>query len=354
MRGSKHTPMTAIQPIRARDLLAPLVAVGLALILALLVAPTRSAGRVANLSVTSSLLPHAYVMRHRSESDMGYLVERRSSTLRRDRAGQAGRKRRVEKVPANVADVRATWLLRSRLLGTVIFVPVEAVPDWSLPYVHAWLRDEMPGAYLPEVRWVQLHIDRVYQGVYLKVALPVDLRKKEGGSGNLQSILETDGRRVSRLNTRFEDAPGGFMEELAAGPVPIPRLPLPVIAWLAAMYNLPVKTFIMTAERPRGLYIMPLPVALGPIFERARGRRPAHVEDERFKRWIEAAAVSSDSPFDSEQMAALQDGWSTWLTALVEGLILDRQARGLAPPDATEITAHLGALDGLGLMAEVP
>ena len=343
--------MTDPRPFRIRDFLAPLGAVALALLLGVLVAPTRSAGRVANLDVTHSRLPEAYLMHHRTEPHMGYLVDRRSSTMRRDRAGQAGRKRRIERVPSGLTDVRDTWLLRSRLLGTVLLVPVEALRDWSTPYVHAWLRQQFPRAALPEVFWVQLHVDRVYQGVYLKASLPVDKRKKEGGTGALRVVLETDGETTSRINTRFEDGPGVYMAGLATGVFSMPLLPHPSVIWLMGMYGLPTTTLIVAKEAPYDVSALPFPVALAPIFQRARGRSPAHVQDRRAMRWRQTLAPPQYVPFNAAQLAELQGGWPAWLAALVQGLVLDRKARDLPPLTAVEIAAHLGAMDGLGLKA---
>jgi hypothetical protein len=230
-------------------------------------------------------------------------------------------------------------------------VPVEALRDWSTPYVHAWLRQQFPRAALPEVFWVQLHVDRVYQGVYLKASLPVDKRKKEGGTGALRVVLETDGETTSRINTRFEDGPGVYMAGLATGVFSMPLLPHPSVIWLMGMYGLPTTTLIVAKEAPYDVSALPFPVALAPIFQRARGRSPAHVQDRRAMRWRQTLAPPQYVPFNAAQLAELQGGWPAWLAALVQGLVLDRKARDLPPLTAVEIAAHLGAMDGLGLKA---
>ncbi len=343
--------MADIMPFRARNLLAPLGALALASALALLVVPARSGGRVANLAVEAAPLPEAYIMRHRSEPGMGYLVDRRSSTMRRDRASQAGRKRRLERVPSGAQGVRDTWLLRSRLLGTVLFTPLEAVGDWSLPFLYAWLGEQLPDAALPEVGWVHLSVDRIYQGLYMRTALPVDARKKEGGTGRLRVFLEIDGKQAARINSRFEDGPGPYMALLAMGKFPMPVMPDRKLGWLAAMSNLPTTTIEVAAEPPHGLRLIPMPVALAPLFERARGRPPARVEDVRIERWRQAVTPEVPQPFDEAHLAAMQAVWPAWVAAFTHGLVLHHSARDLPMPTADAVAARLAAVDGLGLKA---
>lgn len=59
------------------------------------------------------------------------------------------------------------WYIRCRDGGARLFVPVEAIPDWTMPVVHRASGPLRPD--LPRFRWVHFHADRIYRGLHLRI-----------------------------------------------------------------------------------------------------------------------------------------------------------------------------------------
>jgi len=134
----------------------------------------------------------------RSQTDRCRVVDRRDATMRRYDSRRPGRNRDCLRLPGRNGDAQAhTWLVRSKRKGegTAFFVPVQDVRDWTYPFLYGFVRDSRGEIDLPKVEWTQLFVDRLYQGLYLRVALPFDLRRKDGGSGTLRELLTIRERR---------------------------------------------------------------------------------------------------------------------------------------------------------------
>ena len=150
--------------------------------------------------------PDTYIMRSKSEPSRCYIVSRWQSTMRRTDAEPPGREWSLARVgPATSDDGPTTWMVSSKRKGngTVFLVPVEDVRDWTYPFLYRFVRTHGPQLDLPEVGWTQVYIDRIYQGLYLRAALPFDPRKKDGGSGILRELLTVEGGRLIKVDTRF-------------------------------------------------------------------------------------------------------------------------------------------------------
>ncbi len=307
--------MAAI-PLKARwPAVLALAATGLALALCY---PATRSQRLTNLDLSASGFPDTYVMHSKSERDRVFVVNRRDSTLRRGDAREPGRKWRIDRFrgPGATAD---TLLVRSKRLGkgSVFYVPVAEVADWSYPFLYTFVRQLHPELELPEVGWTQLYVDRVYRGLYLRVALPFDRRKKDAGSGVLRELLTVRDGRLRWVDTRFDDAPGVYNEAVAAGAFPELAPPPAALAWLARRAPTEGTTFLLSNRPPWRLELLPLPVSLPTLFEALHGRPPAAFEDDRYAIWVEADWRSpAPAPFTAEQRAELAGGFALYAADL--------------------------------------
>ncbi len=229
----------------------PAAAALLAAIVAVWVIPDTPQRRMSNLDFSAAGLPQTYLMLSRDEPGQCVVLDRRASTLRRDDAREPGRSWDCDRIAAQ-GDAPAyedAWLVRSTRFGkgTVLFVPVYAVDDWTYPYFHALvdaaLQEKTRDVTLPEIEWTQLFVNRLYEGLYLRVRLPFDLRSKDGGSGIRRSILTIDPQSVRVVDTRFEEnaadwtnrlSEEGAIEGASKGALVL-QPTAPELQWLAAM-----------------------------------------------------------------------------------------------------------------------
>ena len=329
---------------------APALALVLASGLAFWSSETSSSARSANLSVGACPLPETYVMFHKTDAGTGYVVERRRSTMRRGDAKQPGRRWRIDRVQGPFTrGGRDTWILRSKVHGGLLLLPVEDVPDWSLPMVHGVLRAQAPELNLAEVAWVSLFINRVYSGLFLQLALPADVRRKDGGSGELRVMLETDGQHTARIDTRFEDDSGAFISRVAAGLFPTLAEADPRVAWLQARSALRTQTLLQDFAAPYAVHALPLPVQLAPLFEALHRRPPGHLVDARAARWLEKLAKRVPSqPFEAGELAPMRAAFLAYAGAFRHGLRLDAQVRGTALATDVDLRARSKSALALG------
>jgi hypothetical protein len=261
-------------------------------------------GRTSNVDLRVEGISNTFLMLSKTRPERGYLVDRRDSTVRRSRKNFPGSSYRVtrsagEAVPGHLPH----WLLRSKRLGTVLLVPVEVVADRSLPFAYDFVRRERPELDLPRVRWTQLHVNRVYRGLYLRVELPRDPRKRDGRQGPLRELFLVRGDELRCVDTRFDPAARRQVEAIAAGRFPSLDPPDPVLAWLSLRASDGGMTFLLSGEEPGTLTALPLPLSLSDEAERHLATLPV-TRDERHRRWtqaVESAAPQAERlPFDGE------------------------------------------------------
>jgi hypothetical protein len=234
----------------------------------------------------------------------------------------------------------------------VFLLPVSDVPDWSYPFLYGFVRKHREALELPKVEWTQLFVSRLYQGLYLSVSLPFDLRVKDGGSGVLRELLSVDGERVSVVNTRFEDVRGLYAQSLALGEPPIlgPQ-PAPLV-WLGLHNQKSDVTFVMSASAPYDLRLLPLPVSLVPLFELRYGRGPISFEDERQRAWQLAWRSGADplaAPFDEAELSQLRSQFPSYSRSLRRAQAVDAQRREIGDAHLAQLASRQGATAGLGL-----
>ncbi|MBI4241882.1 MAG: hypothetical protein HY613_09210 [Candidatus Rokubacteria bacterium] len=281
-----------------------------ACVLALVLPETRSR-RLSNLDIGPTGFPDTYIMFSKSERGRCFVVDRRDSTTRRYDPNTPGRKWdcsqfRVSDRPGGLD----AWFVRSKRAGkgTVFFVPVEEVRDWTYPFLYNFVRERRPELNLPPVGWTQLFVNRIYHGLYLRVALPFDPRKKDGGSGILQEILTVRGDRLAQIDTRFHAARRLYMDSVAASRFPALRDPSPALAWLARRCPTDATTLLMSNQPPHDLSLLPLPVSLPDLYEALYGRPPHEFKDGRLAQWSRGPwrAETASLPFADSELATLR------------------------------------------------
>lgn len=268
--------------------------IGVSLAVALATVSTTGAGRTTNL-VLKSGLPETFIMMSKSRADRCYVVDRRDSTVRRsDRRLPGPKWRFVRFLDPEGRSTVDHWLLRSKRKGTILLVPVDAVEDWSYPVLHRSVRRVRKDLELPRAEWTQLFVNRYYRGLYLRVALPADPRKKDGGTGVLREMLTVSDRGLTSIDTRFGDAGTLYRDRLAEGAFPRLEDPDPVEAWLALRSPVGPRVFLMSNLPPYDLDLLPLPVSPSRLHEAAFERQTLYFQDERYERWTTQASRAGE------------------------------------------------------------
>jgi hypothetical protein len=215
--------------------------------------------------------------------------------------------------------------------GTVFLVPASRVEDWSYPFFYEVARAKDPDADLPLVEWTQLYVSRLYQGLYLRVDLPFDLRKKDGGIGVLREVVSISGDSASIVDTRFDDAPGIYADAVAAGVFPKLEMPSGPIAWLAEHASTRGTTFLMSNAGHSEVSLLPLPVWLPELFKERYGRSAKTFRDRRFERLSDGAWRREAE--DSSQWTStpkVREAFSAYEKGLRHAFQIDGLARGQA------------------------
>jgi hypothetical protein len=189
------------------------------------------------------------------------------------------------------------FLLRSKQYGTVFLIPVEAVEDFEYPFLYDFVRKEYPELALPEAHWTDLFLNRVYHGLYLRMGLPFDLRKKDGGSGTMRELFMVLGNEMRLVDTRFNPDARFYEEGTTLGIFPSLREPPAVLAWLASRCPTPHVTLLLNNAEPYEVSLLPLPYSLDRLYQRLEGMALQPTLDERFRRWEEpATGYESEAP----------------------------------------------------------
>lgn len=340
-------------------LLAAVIGLLLAIAVTAVAATQRPLARVGNLDVSESALPSRYLMLHKTEPNAAYLVERRNSTMRRSAQKQPGRKRRLLRFHLAAAQ-RESFVLLHKQVPTTILLPAEALADWSYPFVHAFVRERHPDWPLASIRLEQLHVNRLYRGLYVAIELPHDPTKKQGGDGSLRTLLSVDEGQIHRFDTRFEDGPGALMDRIILGQWPNVAPTPPEVAFLLRLREgqapIAPQTFVLARGETAALQRSPTFVSLSDVFAAAFGRPAGHYDDARAAAWLLRPDPDGEQPsagWDPSARAELQAAWQRYLPALAAAVVLDARARGMEEPTATALHERLrsAALAGLPLTA---
>lgn len=296
--------------ISPRTLLPIGVALLLALILGVLGLRYSANGRLSNLDLPNDGFQETFLMNSKTSSGRCYVVNRRESSLRRSDTTLPGRMQDCEKFGFGETDHGLeSWLVRSKRKGTSLYIPVEKVEDWTYPFLYDFVRDHTDHFELPRVAWTQLYVDRIYRGLYLRIPLPYDKRKKDGRTEPLREILTVKGHSLTHLDTRFKTKSTLYVDSMAAGLFPdIAPVPSTVL-WLSRRAPLEETIFLMSNQKPYQLQPLPLPHSVEALYVEMNGHQLVTTSDERYLRWTNSRSfeeVQDPLPFSGEQIYSLE------------------------------------------------
>lgn len=262
--------------------------------------------RLSALELEGCGFPESFLMLSKTRENRGYLVDRSAATVRRGDQKPGGRMWNTVRFNGG-AGGPDSWFVQSKTSGSTFLITVEDVHDWTCPFFYGFVRRELPDLDLADVYWTQLFVNRVYSGLYLKVELPVDPRKRDGGSGIRREIMEARDDRLWIVDTRLDPETRLFHDLVAAGTFPSPGQPSAVTAWLGDRCAVGGRTLLLDNAEPWQVSSLPLPVSIVELYERMYGRPLEPVRSERFRWWaVDEATAQPPEIFTPDQRARLE------------------------------------------------
>jgi len=283
--------------------------------------------RLTNLDLNKVGFSNTYLSHTKTDSSKAFVTDRRDSSMRRSNNNPPGRKwdsfRFSGRSDTPDAD---TWLVRSKRKGkgTVFFVPVADVDDWVYPFLHSFVAQRRKSLDLPQLEWTNFYVNRIYHGLYLRVTLPFDKRKKDGGNGILRELITINDSQSGNVNTRFEDTPGIFANQVTNSQFPALAPPAVELAWLAQQNSTQNVTVLMSNLEPFDVTLLPLPISLPDIFEAMNQRQPSSYRDDRFLRWSYWPPVV-EAPFSSTEMSEMRVEFEKYAATLRQAIRIDSE-----------------------------
>jgi hypothetical protein len=309
--------------------------------------------RISNLDLRETGFSPSYLMTSKATPDKGYLVDRRDSTVRRSRKNLPGKMWDLDRFGQDAAaGIPEHYLLRSKRYGTVFLVPAEAVEDFDYPFVYSFVRREYPELELPEGEWTNLFLNRVYHGLYLRMALPFDLRKKDGGNGTMRELFMIRDNEMTLVDTRFNPDARFYEEGTTLGIFPALKEPPPVLAWLAARCPTADATLVLKNTEPYEVSLLPLPYSLDRLYQRIEGAALRPTLDERFRRWTAPASEyeGAPPPFDAARRERFEAEYQDYQRRLEIAVAAHRALRpeAVLSVEAPSESAQVGQLQPEG------
>jgi hypothetical protein len=295
-----------------RSLAAAALALVAAVVLVRVAGGRSDASRLTDLDVGSSEIPSLYVRLDERQPGRCYITDRQGSTTRRSddpRAGRPGELVRGEVEPGSLDP----WMIRSKREGTFLLVPAFDVYDWAFPYAYRFARDRRQAEELPSVEWVRLYLNRIYQGVYLKIELPAD---RQGGGALLPELLIASGARIACTDIRLDETCRIYPDLVAQGRLPSTRPPSEDVRWLFSLSPVDERMLVVEPEEPFHASWLPLPVSFRETYRRITGRELQWTSDERALRWTRTDGDASPS----SGRADLDSGWPAYRERLEAAL----------------------------------
>lgn len=243
-----------------------LIAVGVAVLGGHVALRTSTASRLSNLDLSRSAFADSYLLFEPGDPGSGSLVRRRKATVRRSDPGPPGTSWSLARFGPPREQTR--WVLQSPA-GNMLLVPLDAIDDWTYPFLLAFVAEERPEAGLPEVAWTQLYVNRVYSGLYLQV----DWRSAEpaGRPSAADELVRVGAAGPVSVSTALEVAER-YEQISNAGVVPQTEPPDELTAWLASRQSRAETVLLLPNTAPFALRWMPLPFSLSEAFELRWGR----------------------------------------------------------------------------------
>jgi hypothetical protein len=294
--------------------------------------PDSRANRLTTLDLEETGFDELYLQFLDTERTRASIVARGLTTVRRGEIPGLATEWAMEPMSGD------GWLARSPDEGVDFFVPVREVSDWIYPFLYSFVSERRKGLELPRVEWTTLYIDRLYQGLFLRVKLPFDRPDVQAR----RELLAVESGRVAHIDTWFQpptsvlDMPADLEVDPLHGS----------LAWLAALRS-ETAALLILSRRPLELALMPLPVSVPRLFSAAYGAAPPAQEDERALRWNESwrAAVADTTFLDEVEIESLEEEFEEYRALFLSAL----RVHGEFHDVAAELRASLPDRQGAGL-----
>jgi len=258
-----------------------------AIVIAFLARPDSAANRVSTLDLTNAGFRDVYIQHVDGDRTEVTIGDRGQTTLKRGELPSTAPRWSFVRTEEN-SEPPYTWLARSEARGSTFFVPVTRISDWSYPYLYRVVRQRRKGLELPRVEWVNVFLDRIYQGLYLRVALPYDRIDADATETRRRELLLIRGEEVMRVDTWFEPPDERYGELFSDEALPELEPPAPSLSWLSDRLLPDASTVLVAATSPYEAKLLPLPIPLETLYAEVHGRRPELATIERVSRWEES------------------------------------------------------------------
>ena len=306
-----------------------------ATLIALVALPDSRANRVSTLDLGEDGFRDLYIQHRDREHTKVTIGDRGETTLKRGELPSLAPEWTIRRVSrADESEPPYAWLARSQARGAVFFLPVTQVSDWIYPYLYGFVRQRRKGIELPPVEWANVFLDRVYQGLYLRVALPFD----RTGRRRRELVLIRD-EEMMRVDTWFEPPQERYAELFPDAELPELEPPAPALMWLSAFLSADESSVVLAASPPYEAKLMPLPIQTPSLYAAVHGRPPQFVTDTRVLRWDESwrPAVSESRFLRDVEMVDLSSGFEDYRASFVRAL----RAHGELHGNLEEVRAML-------------
>ena len=271
-----------------------------ALLLASIAQRTSRSARLANLNLQNQGVADAFIVTAGAAPDHAFLVDRDQSTIRRGQDEFKGRPWELVRFRGSEGGPLDHWFLRSPSDGAVFFIPVESVADRDYPFAYAFVRRQFPDLDLPKAEWVQLHLNRFYQGLFLRVELPRDKTKKEGGSGTLREVVSAHGPEVRVVDTLATQETRLIADGVMGGIFPDLDESATALTWLESKRIQEDSIFLVHGDAKKLTAApLPLPASLQSLLRGIYGKSMRPSIDERALRWTHGRATTT-RPWDDK------------------------------------------------------
>ena len=338
-KKTTHKSLTRHRPtanLSARTFCSYIVALVFAIAFSAVASSLSQTGRLVNIDLSQKGISESYLMFSKTEAGRGYLVARRDSTLRRSRRTVRGESWELSSFSnghsargsAEKGEGPVHWLLRSDAQRTVFLVPVSCVKARDYVFAYNFVAREYEDLELPTAKWTQLFVNRIYQGLYLRLDLPRDLRKKDGGSGVLREICSVRDSEMTVVDTAFHAETRVYADCVANGVFPALKTAPPVLQWLDAQSPTKERILLLGSAEPFEVSLLPLPVSLDALFELVYGKTPTTITDERYVRWqVHGMDAASTDVFDADVQKRFNEDYEAHKSAFEAALKVHQAVR---------------------------
>lgn len=215
-----------------------------------------------------------------------------------------------------------TWLARSETRGAVFFLPVTEISDWVYPYIYGFVRERRKGIELPRVEWTNVFLDRVYQGHYLRVALPFDRTGTTENPIRRRELVFIRGEEIMRVDTWFEPIQERYGELFPDAELPALEAPNSGLMGLSALISSTESSILLAASPPYEAKLMPLPIAMPSLYAAVHGRAAEFATDARVIDWNESwrPAVSEAQFLREPEAADLESDFTEYRASFLQAL----------------------------------